>query len=766
MALASTVAQYLFPLDDQAFLNSLTWQDSPEFMVAAGEWIGYVKDANLCVQGHATNAAGAVIYNHRVTVNEPVPVVGTVSSGATKATGMVDCFGEATGKIKVVTLVGGDAGYSAHVTGVDYTGAPVDKWFSNVSAGSWLEGLKASTNKLIDIPAAEKYSVVFVDSNNCASAPVLVAVMQPVEFAIELVVKQDAFICPEDLAGIFEVRILSGGVTPVTYRYEAWDGTTKKLDSPWGAVNIFQGPANLLYKVWAKDANGCTAYAEKYVDGPDAIKFVSIEDMTCFGAATATAKITVTGEAGRTYTLYTKKYPATTWTKVEGTFPSEKVVTGLTYGDESDQMGHYWFKVIDNLGCEKESVEVTFVPVQQKLNLTVCCIEELECTGFATITTGGGTKPYVLTVAGVVAPVTTDGSFKLPYPAGTHAVVLTDAHGCVATTTFTINAKPVVREMEAHGYKWETAVVVDVEAGLDTLLAAGNHEFKYDFNGCERTLNVTVIDDLVRMATVAEIQGTADASPLADGYRQITGTVTGVVPGVGYFVQDAVAAWSGIWVADAVTIPVEGNGIKVDGAIAEVNGVTTLNAAKTVIVNAPLAITPIVVASPTAAKVEMYESVLVKVEGARFQGTPLPDGSWVIKTLETNTITVNDWMFPYVPVDGHFYTVTGVINGAHDLYKLEPRKLADVVDLTATTPAIDPANLQFKVYPNPFSDILNIDNSDRLSRVTVTNIAGQRVIDVQYPERVIRTSNLVSGVYIITLFNEEGIVKSDRMVKR
>ena len=277
---------------------------------------------------------------------------------------------------------------------------------------------------------------------------------------------------------------------------------------------------------------------------------------------------------------------------------------------------------------------------------------------------------------------------------------------------------------------------------------------------------MTVIDDLVHTATIAEIQGTGETSPLLEAYRQITGTVTGVVPGVGYFVQDAVAPWSGIWVVDAFTSPVIGIGITVDGVVAEVNSVTTLNAAKAVLVNAPLTITAIEVDSPVDAKQEKYESVLVKVVGARFQGTPLPDGSWVIKTLEDNTITVNDWMYPYVPVDGHFYTVTGIVNGAHDLYKLEPRIPADVVDLSATTDVIDPTNLEFNVYPNPFRDVLNIENSDRLTRVTVTNIAGQRVIDVQNPESIIRTSNLVTGVYIITLFNEDGIVKSDRMVKQ
>ena len=80
------------------------------------------------------------------------------------------------------------------------------------------------------------------------------------------------------------------------------------------------------------------------------------------------------------------------------------------------------------------------------------------------------------------------------------------------------------------------------------------------------------------------------------------------------------------------------------------------------------------------------------------------------------------------------------------------------------TPVIE--NIQFKVYPNPFSDEIHIDNADKLSRVVISNIAGQRVLDIVHPEQVVRTPNLVSGVYVITLFTEDGIVKTDRIVKR
>ena len=79
---------------------------------------------------------------------------------------------------------------------------------------------------------------------------------------------------------------------------------------------------------------------------------------------------------------------------------------------------------------------------------------------------------------------------------------------------------------------------------------------------------------------------------------------------------------------------------------------------------------------------------------------------------------------------------------------------------------ITPVNVEFKVYPNPFNERINIENSDKLTRVVISNIAGQRVIDIEYPNNEIRTANLVSGVYIISMYTENGIAKSERIVKR
>ncbi|WP_319501028.1 T9SS type A sorting domain-containing protein [uncultured Draconibacterium sp.] len=72
----------------------------------------------------------------------------------------------------------------------------------------------------------------------------------------------------------------------------------------------------------------------------------------------------------------------------------------------------------------------------------------------------------------------------------------------------------------------------------------------------------------------------------------------------------------------------------------------------------------------------------------------------------------------------------------------------------------------FKVYPNPFNEFIRIDKATELDRVVISNIAGQRVLDIEYPDYEIPTGNLNAGVYIITLTADGEIVKSVRLIKR
>ena len=87
-------------------------------------------------------------------------------------------------------------------------------------------------------------------------------------------------------------------------------------------------------------------------------------------------------------------------------------------------------------------------------------------------------------------------------------------------------------------------------------------------------------------------------------------------------------------------------------------------------------------------------------------------------------------------------------------------------DWATDVDVFDSEELDFNIYPNPFNDFIRIENVEKLDRVIISNIAGQRVLDLEYPGYEIPTGNLNAGVYIITLTDDGEIVKSVRLIKR
>jgi len=82
-------------------------------------------------------------------------------------------------------------------------------------------------------------------------------------------------------------------------------------------------------------------------------------------------------------------------------------------------------------------------------------------------------------------------------------------------------------------------------------------------------------------------------------------------------------------------------------------------------------------------------------------------------------------------------------------------------------PSAENSSLEFKVYPNPFVDFVNVDNASQLSKVVVTNIAGQVVKEVITPADRIQLNELRSGIYFMSLYNTDNvIVKTAKIVKR
>jgi hypothetical protein len=410
-----------------------------------------------------------------------------------------------------------------------------------------------------------------------------------------------------------------------------------------------------------------------------------------------------------------------------------------------------WNFIVEKLVCDPIKI-VTTVKTQ------------MECSAVVNIEVES-TAPYVLTLNGdtVVA-----GDHTLA--SGNYVIVAKNLDGdCSDIKNLTVGTKPVVKTESVETNLGEAVRYINVEAGVDAMLMVGVYTYTYKYEGCTRTLTVTVTEKM-RTPKIAEIQGEKDNSPLIGKMVKVVATVTAVAPGEGFFMQDANAAWSGIWVEfsaatyEGIQI---GNGVSVVGEVAEVANVTSIISAVVQIVPPMVEISPILLQNPSDAKAEKYESVLVAIDGARATAASEGSGEWTIYYLQSNNLTVNDWLYEdAVVVKDHYYDVKGIVNGRLDGFKLEPRIESDVKDITVLTD-IDPVpGNAFKVYPNPFSDKITIDNNEKLTRVVISNIAGQRVIDIEYPNREIRTANLVSGIYVISLYTENGIAKTERMIKR
>jgi hypothetical protein len=562
------------------------------------------------------------------------------------------------------------------------------------------------------------YFVYAIDASGCRQLVDSTYITHPEEFVIDLVVDEDAFICANDLAGIVDIITVSGGTGDPVYQVYR-DGV---LVRNWTSNASHVVEAGHTYKVIAKDENDCTAEVEKYIESPEPITFDVIRT-SCYGDEFASARIEVQGEADRQFrVIYVETEndipvasDTTEW------FTSEININTFVYDGENADDVHYEMIVEDNFGCKSEIGVFTFDPVQTQLTLTT------EVDG------------NMITASAIGGKVNSSSDYE-----------------------FAIETVDYTGSMDSMMWSNETMFTVDSFATWVVYVR--------DLNRCWTTDTIESIG--FSTMTVAQVQGDGDVSPVENTIVGVTGTVTAVVEGEGFFMQDANGAGNGIWVEYATTGDVTIDaGVQVVGTVAEVESVTTILADEVTDAAAPVVVVADTLASPSAAIDEMYESVLVIVEGA--WGTEAnEEGQWEIYYETNDSVMVNDWIYAYTPTAGNVYHVTGVVNGKADAYMLEPRMESDIVDVTATTP-VDPEIelVEFTVYPNPFDYSRNVqikgNEDNKLTRVVVSNIAGQRVIDIEYPGQEIRgTRNLVSGVYVVSMFTEDGLVKTERMIKR
>lgn len=365
------------------------------------------------------------------------------------------------------TCTAADGGANAIPTGgtPNYTFDWMDA--SLVSIGQTSQG---ATNL-----AAGIYNVLITDANGCTTT--LTATVNNFNAPNATVLASTSPTCNGDCNGAIDMDI-TGGTPNYTFLWFAGGQTTEDL------TNICAGN----YMLEVTDAAGCISFTNASLTENAIIDatFV-VTDASC-GACDGSAVITPTGGDG----IYT-----VLWTNGDAGLNAANLCAGA-----------YGAQITDSSGC---SAMVNFAvsnptgPTGETIISTDASCSGV-CDGTADVTPIGGTAPY--TFLWLHDGATTNTSSGLC--AGTYFCEITDANGCIRTSTVTIlDGNPIV----------DSTVITPADCGvcngaLQINILSGNGPFSFQWDaaaGSVTTQNVTNLCEGVYSVTVSDGNGCNDS---------------------------------------------------------------------------------------------------------------------------------------------------------------------------------------------------------------------------------------------------------------
>ena len=283
-----------------------------------------------------------------------------------------------------------------------------------------------------------------------------------------------------------------GGTTTVTV--SATGGTT-----PYTGTGIFTVSAG-AYSYTVTDANGCMSTTTGNISQPSAFSASAVAGtIACFGGTT-TVTVSATG----------------------GTAP----YTGT--GVFTVSAGAYSYTVTDANGC----VSTTTGNISQPSALSASAVA-------GTIACFGGTTTVTVSATGGTAPYTGTGVFTVS--AGAYSYTVTDANGCVSTTTGNISQPTALTAAAVSGtiscFGGTTMVMVSATGGTapysgtgSFLVLAGTHTYTVtDNNGCSTSTTIVITEPTEISISLSAINGSGCTQN-----GTITASVTGGSPAYSY----------------------------------------------------------------------------------------------------------------------------------------------------------------------------------------------------------------------------------------
>lgn len=465
-------------------------------------------------------AAGLPAGTYSVTVTDVNGCTSTSSTTITQPTALTLSAAHTN-----VSCNGGNNG-TATATAGGGTGAITYAWSPSGGTAATATGLAAGT-----------YTVTITDANGC-TANTTQTITQPIALTIS------ASMNPTKCAGSCDGQAMSaasGGTGAYTYQ---WSDPLSQT-----TANAFLLCAG-AYTVTVTDANGCTATATTTVTEPAPLaSTVTITNAHC-GNADGSACVTITGGT-----------PAYTYSWSNGS---------TTNCISSVVAGAYVLTVTDaNLCTLAVPATITDLgaPTISILSSTnVSCFGDND--GSATVNPSGGTVPYTIQWDAAAASQTTPTASNLT--AGTYGVTLTDAAGCITSTSVTITEPALLVHnvntydptcfgfcdgslaafsaggTAPYAYQWVNSGGATIGT-LDSIpgLCDGTYTVNItDANGCALSANYILTQPVPVSATLSSTNvtcfgacnGTATATPIAGvapfSYTWTTGQTTQTATGL------------------------------------------------------------------------------------------------------------------------------------------------------------------------------------------------------------------------------------------
>ncbi|TXK73429.1 T9SS type A sorting domain-containing protein [Mesonia sp. K4-1] len=480
--------------DNGCTANANATITEPTALVAAS-----VVDANISCNGGTNGVAtasaigGTAPYtylwsNSATTASLSGVAAGTYSVTITDANGCTDTSNvtitEPTALVAasvVDTNISCNAGADGSATGSATGGtAPYTYLWSNAATTASIVGIAAGT-----------YNVTITDANGCTDTS-SVTITEPAPLVASGVVDANVT-CNARNEGAATASA-TGGTAPYTYLWSNAETTAS-----------ITGLAAGTYNVTITDANGCTDASSVTITEPAPLVASGVVDanVTCNGGTDGAATVNISSGGAAPFTYL--------WSNSATTASLSGVAAGT-----------YFVTITDANGCTATSsitiTEPTALVATSVVDSNITC--NAGTNGSATASATGGTAPYNYLWSNAATTASIVG-----VAAGTYSVTITDANGCIDTSSVTITeptvlvaASVVDSNVSCNGgsegnatasvtggtapytYLWSnaatTASLVNVTAGTYNVTIT-------DANGCTDTSSVTITEPTALVAASA-----------------------------------------------------------------------------------------------------------------------------------------------------------------------------------------------------------------------------------------------------------------------